>query len=181
MREKGKVLQTCRFANNCLYVQMFSIPVSTFSKRKGSVLLRTAAPGCLGFDVASKSSNVERRHLRCSRLLKKLNVSSSMCSPDPQTRLRKLKSGVLVFCLYSYRVSETGRCWIFGVVWQSLWWETNFLNGLSKGRGAILLTTFLGFLNIMQLKLFVALDLPLMAGRNSVFQNPHPKASLSGA
>lgn len=38
---------------------MIFIPVTMFSKSKGSVLLRTTAPGCLEFDVAFKSSNTK--------------------------------------------------------------------------------------------------------------------------
>lgn len=56
----GKVLQTFWFANTaCFYIQMIFIPVTMFSKSKGSVLLRTTAPGCLEFDVAFKSSNTK--------------------------------------------------------------------------------------------------------------------------
>jgi len=60
----GKVLRTSYFANPAC----FFIPVRTFSKRKGSVLLRTAAPGCLGFDVAFKSSNIKGKENICTVL-----------------------------------------------------------------------------------------------------------------
>lgn len=93
----------------------------------------------------------------CNRLLKELKclflyVKASPWPSHTSTKTLKQHLGFLPLFLQGF------RNWALNF-WGGMaeWLETNFLNGLFKGRGAILLTTFLGFLNIMQLKWFVAL------------------------